>query len=274
MNKTIRKILILLVTLLAICSACGKQEKVTEVTLGEGLPRLEFAVPMTDTELPADASAEMKHFYTSETDEPDVYVYQYDKNDMTLEDFGNAQAAEHKVFCNMIEQDGISVANIVYYEVVDEIHYITRAFIYEAEDSFVKVCWAHKTEEADLGNTGNKLYMMKQYDAVPANVTGDRYEMRYMPQTDVLPRVTVSEFPKGSDTLQGFIDGYAAEYELKKGELIKRNGFDAAFIGYVDQGVFYVKAYLDCGETYVLLEAENEAPKFQHVVNALIDTIH
>ena len=52
-----------------------------------------------------------------------------------------------------------------------------------------------------------------------------------------------------------------------------RNDLNLAFIGYIDEGIFKTRAFIDDGSDYVLLSAEAEASKFQHLTNALIDAI-
>ena len=51
------------------------------------------------------------------------------------------------------------------------------------------------------------------------------------------------------------------------------SGLPLAFIGYIDDGIFKTRAFIEDGTDYTLLSAEAEVMRFQHVTNALIDAI-
>lgn len=296
--KKLKRIFLLAVLIIAALAltACGKTEPVNEVSLGDGLPAFEFSVPMNK----ADISEENLEaaYVTDNTTAPDVYVYSYEKADgQTLEDFGGEFAAQYKVFCNMISYEDIPCANITY-ELTDGKDFIVRSYVFESDDAFKQICFRYKTEKTVLGESGKTISLMDGWEektadgAFPAE-TDYEYADEYLPLIRIrefdkdyftaetydealMPNTTEEEYSEWAEdgwTLEEAIAFYDDNYELLKGELIWRNGLDVAFIGYIDEGIFYVRAVIDCGDDYVMLCAENDAALFQHVVNALIDTI-
>ena len=300
-NQNVKKIvaLALAVAVLLCTVACGSKTY-QEIPLGDGLPTWQLAQTYTAAKLPADAKAQdLTAIYTAD-DAANIYVYRYEKQDgATLENMGQELAATYKVFCNMVEVDGCPGANVTYYEAMGDAHYIVRSYLFEGTEEFVKLCFLHKTEQISLAESDLQIHLMSGYtkaenlDRLPPHETEYTYADEYLPtvriwqrsKLDLLPelydaglsgKVTDEQYAayaKDGWTLEEIVSLYDGAYDLLKGELIQRNGFDVGFIGYIDAGVFYVRAFIDYGEDYIVLCAENDAAKFQHVVNALIDTI-
>ena len=301
--KILTKLVLLAVLIMAslALSACGKTEPVSEVSLGDGLPTFEVAEENYKTVYPTDYDDPgLEIAYTTENNAvPDVWLYSFEKAEgQTLESFGNDIAARYKVFCNMISYEDVPCANITYYRNVGDTDCIIRSYVFEAEAEFKAICLLYKTTEAQLAETNKTIDLMSCYSEKETDSIFP-YEKVYEYADDYLPTIRVREFGKdyfsaetydaslmpntteeeysswAEDgwTLEEAIEFYDDNYELLKGEIIQRNGLDAAFIGYIDEGVFYVRAVIDCGDEYVMLCAENDAALFQHVVNALIDTI-
>ena len=302
MLKKILAIAIAIISaLLLVACASGASNAVDEIALGDGLPTFELSKALTKAAVPNDADEGLQAVYTNvDADVPDVWVYSFGKADgQTLESFGQDWAAEHKVFCNMISYDDCPCANVTYYRNVDDEDRIIRSYIFESDESFRVICFLYKTEETGLGESGKLVSLMSGfredtvYDGVFPYEREYKYEDEYLPMirvrefgknyftadtynSELMPDTTQEEYSAWAQngwTLEEAIEFYADNYELLKGEIIERNGLDAAFIGYIDGDVFYVRALIDCGDEYVMLCAENDAALFQHVVNALIDTI-
>lgn len=302
MLKKILAIAIVIISALLLV-ACGGSNAVDEIALGDGLPTFEFPEKLYRTALPDGIEDEdfITAAYTAENEDmPDVWIYSLGKADgQTLESFGQGWAAEYNVFCNMTEYDGCPCANVTYYREVDGEDRIVRSYIFENDEGFAVICFLHKTEVTELGDSGKLISLLSGFseetasDGVFPCETDYRYEDEYLPMirvrefakdcftadtynSELMPNTTQEEYSAWAQngwTLEEAIEFYDDNYELLKGELIQRNGLDVAFIGYIDEGVFYVRAVIDCGDEYVMLCAENDAAIFQHVVNALIDTI-
>lgn len=297
--------ILLSVMLLAVLllTACGNSDSntVDEIALGDGLPTFELQDgPYKIVPTYSDDDVQETLYTAQNTDAADVCVYSYGKADgQTLESFGQDWAAEYNVFCNMTSYDGYDCANVTYYKEIDGEDYIIRSYIFESEDEFKIICFLYKTEITELGESGKVISLINGYsaedaaDSVFPDETDYEYEDEYLPTIRIrefakdyftadtfneklMPDTTREEYSAWAEdgwTLEEAIEFYDDNYELLKGELIQRNGLDVAFIGYIDEGVFYVRAVIDCGDEYIMLCAENDAAIFQHVVNALIDTI-
>lgn len=311
--KNCKKIIIAVLLILAAAAcltSCGKKH-VDEFSIGEGLPTWYLSKEYYAAELPDDAAEQDLYaiYKTDEADDPDVYVYRYEKQGKTLEDMGNELAGKYKVFCNMInykncpiaEDDDTPVANVTYYDTMGEEHYIVRTYIFEGSDEFVKLCLMNKTSPVQLGKTEYNLQMINGFESAEETDSAFPYEEVYKYDNHpYLPTVRIRQLPKDCFTENDYsaealpetakaefaqfaADGwsmdeiiavYKENFDLLKGEVIHRNGFDTAFIGFIEDGIFYVRAFLDLGDDYVIICAEGDAFRFQHVVNALIDTIY
>ena len=291
---------VLLISL--VCTGvCCYAESTAAIHLGNGLPDWELIGPYTVTKLPETSDDEgLSDIYRSDAGFSDIYIYRYPKDDsISLEQFTQQLASERHIFCNMITDRGVSAAILNYYDCINGDPYIVQAYIYETDDSFTEICTHFKTESVPFGSNGLSIHMISEYDAQEQKYTPLLSDTVYSTENDRLPQLRVREFPKNdfqveiiepelfdviSDgkytalakdgwTLEEFVLIYDECFELSKGEVTCRNDLDHAFIGYIDNGIFYTRAFIDDEETYILLSAEAEVSKFQHVTNALIDAV-
>ena len=291
---------VLLVFLFCL-SGCGSSASVTEISLGDDLP-----VWMLDGEhsveaLPDNAEEEgLIGVYTTDTDKADVYVYSFPKEDgISLEDFGQQKAAERSIFCNMMTDRGTPAAVLNYYDSIGDEHYIVQAYIYESEKAFVEVCTMFKTEVVSAGTDDLSVRLIREYEGQPQSDSPLEFDTVYATENDRLPQLRIrklsgNDFPADvvepdlltavSDEEYAALaaDGWTPDeivslydecYDLLKGEVMCRNDLDLAFVGFVDEGIFKTRAVIVDGDDYLMLSAEAEASKFQHVTNALIDAI-
>lgn len=291
---------VLLIVLLCI-GICCHAESVTEIPLGDGLPVWMLDGAHISAELPEHAGEQgLIGIYTTDTDSADVYVYSFPReHDLSLEDFGQRLAAERSIFCNMLTDRGVPAAVLNYCDCIEGEHYIVQAYIYETDESFIEVCTMFKTESVSLGNGDYSIHMIREYVAQEQSESTLLFDTVYLIENDRLPQLHILQFPKDdfpaeiiepelrravSDeqyaslaadgwTPGEFVSLYAAGYDLLKGEVTCRNGLDHAFIGYIDGGVFKTRAFIVDGDDYILMCAEAEAARFQHVTNALIDAV-
>lgn len=230
----------------------------------------------------------------------EVSGYSYPKEDgVSLEEFGQKKAAEHNVFCNMMTDGGAPAAVLNYHDCAEGRHYIVQTYFHETGDCFVEVRTAYKTEPVPLGSGDLSIHMIREYEAREQKDSPLLFDAAYSAANERLPQVFIrqfykDDFPAGiiepklrgavSDdrcaglaadgwTLEELISLYRAGFDLLKGEITRRNGFDLAFIGYIDEGIFKTRAFLDGGDYYTMICAEAEAAKFQHITNALIDAV-
>ena len=262
--------------LLLICLcflACGNNNVITEISLGDGLPVWELEGEYIAS-VPSEAEdSSLTGIYTTDSDCADIWVYSYPKdNGKTLEAFGQELAGEYGVFCNMMKDGEIPVAVINYYESAEAEPYIVQAYIYESETEFIKICNKFKTETVPLGTGGLNINMIREYEAEErsGDDKGLSFDTVYSSDNDKLPLLRVAEFNKkefpveagdpdlskalkdkqveilGEDgwTCKDFISLYGEIYDLKKGELQNRNGLNLAFIGFVDNGIFKTRAFI------------------------------
>lgn len=282
-------------------SGCNAALSVTEIDLGDNLPKWQLNQEHTVEKISDD---EKKHgvagIYVTDTDDADVHVYNYPKKTgVSLEEFGQQQASKYNVFCNMMTDRNIPVAVLNYHECIEDEHYIVQAYIYEGDTDFVEVCTMFKTDVIPLGVSDLSVRMIRDYEEQIESGGPLIYDEKYVAENDRLPLLRVkqfekSEFPvefiepgmlnKVSDrkfkafakdgwTLKEIVSFYDENYKLIKGEVISRNNLKLAFMGYIDDGVFKTRAVINDNNDYVMLGAEAEASEFQHVTNALIDTI-
>lgn len=291
---------VLLIVLLCI-GVCAQAGSVTEIQLGDGLPVWQLDEAHTAAALPDNADEQgLIGIYSTDTGLADVYVYSFPRDGgVSLEEFGQQLAAERNIFCNMLTDRGTPAAVLNYYDCIDDGHYIIQAYIYEAEKSFIEVCTMFKTECVSLGAGDLSIHMILEYDAKAQTESPLLSDTLYCTENDRLPQLRIREFGKDdfpiefaepelfnsvSDekvadlaadgwTLEEFVSIYDESYDLLKGEVTSRNDLDHAFIGYIDGGIFKTRALIDDGDDYILLCAEAEASRFQHVTNALIDAV-
>lgn len=299
--KPIQVLLLFMLFVLPALPACGEDRtEYTVIDLGDGLLPWETDFPVHPKELPENAQETgLKEIYASGLNEPEIYIYRYaEDGDMTLEELGQKKAAEHQVFCNMMKDRGQDAAVLNYYQPSGDSPSIVQAYIYQTENGFTEVCNLYPTEALPFGLDGLSFRMIQGYTA---EMRSDRfpYEAVYRTDAERLPDVKVIQMSRDISaealyhggciaeeemeriaayaldgwTKEEWIACYQDRYELKKGEIQKRNGLDMAFIGYIDAGIFKVRAFIDQGDDYILLCAEDEAADFQHITNALIDTV-
>lgn len=301
-----KRTLISLISFLAVLAlllqlaGCGK-EAVYSIDLGDGLPAWNFtearyASKVTDAEKEAGVDA----IYRTDTKKADVYVYRYEKaSGETLESFGQKQAEKYDVFCNITEKNGAPAASFCHFDRKDDGDFLVNSIVFETETQFVMVCAMYKTEKVKLADTDLCIHMMREYTMSKPEETTFPYEIIYTPENNYLPTVKIRRFAKdyfnadtfdtstlkdttrekyleyaeGGWTLEEELAFYADSYTMQKSEIIRRNGFDAAFMGYLDEGVMKVKAILDYGNEYIMICAEDSPEAYNHFVNALIDAI-
>lgn len=291
-----------LLLIFALClSACGKTTSVTEISLGEGLPVWMLDGEYTAAKLPDHAEeAGLIGVYTTDSNRADVYVYSFPMEDgLSLEEFGQQQAARRNVFCNMLTDRDVPAAVLNYHEFREGEHYIVQAYIYEAGANFIEVSTMFKTELVPFACGDLSIRMIREYDAQEQNDSPLLFDTVYLTENDRLPMLQIRQFSKNDfpadviepDLIHAVSDGqfaalaeggwtqeeilslYEASYDLLRGEVMVRNDLTLAFIGYIDEGIFKTRAVIDDGTDYVMLSAEAEAARFQHITNALIDAI-
>lgn len=287
---------ILALSMLVSLCACGKKN-VTKIELGEGLSPWTLSEERYEDALPEDAAQQcLTAVYRTDGDGADIFVYRYPKEDgVSLTDIGQAQADENGVFCNMMTDNGVPCANSVFARDTG----LVQTYLYEGEDDFVKVSLEYKSDAVPLGDSGLSILLPKGYSAQENKDSVYPYDVTYTTDCPYLPTVEVRSFGKDLFTSGDFdaekfdefdgalfsslsSDGLTAEEEIElysqahdliKGEMIKRNGYDVAFIGYIENGKFYVRAFVDNGDELLAIGAQAQTAAFRHVVNALIDTI-
>ena len=290
----------LLLIFLLCTGVCCYAESVSVIPLGDGLPDWELNGAYIAEVLPeTDDDEGLSGIYTSDAGLSDIYVYSFPKDGVTLEEFGQQLASQRHIFCNMMTDRGVPAAVLNYYDRIQGEPYIVQAYIYETDDSFVEVCTLFKTDFIPFGDSDLSVHMISEYDVQEQQGSELLSDTVYRTENERLPQLRIREFAKDdfpaeiiepelldtvSDrkyaalaengwTLEEFVSIYDERYELSKGEVTCRNDLDHAFLGYIDGGIFYTRAFIDDGEVYILLSAEAEAPKFQHVTNALIDAV-
>ena len=292
---------VLLLILLLCTGVCCHAESAAAIPLGDGLPDWVLDEPYSAEKLPATAGEQgLSGIYTTDAGLSDVYVYSFSKDaGVTLEEFGQQLAAQRNIFCNMTTDRGVPAAVLNYFDRIDGEPYIVQAYIYETGKSFVEVCTRFSTEAVPLGGSALSIHMISEYDPKEQKNAPLLSDTVYRTDNERLPQLRICQFsgdnfpaelidPELPDavsdesyaalaedgwTLEEFVAIYDASHELLKGEVTCRNDLDHAFIGYIDDGVFHTRAFIDDGEDYILLGAEAETSKFQHVTNALIDAI-
>ncbi len=285
----------------ALClSSCGKADSVTEISLGEDLPVWMLDGEHTAERIPKNAGEGLIGIYTDKSGLADVYVYSFPKEEgLSLEEFGQKLATERNIFCNMLTDRDVPAAVLNYYESVGEEHSVVQAYIYESAGNFLEVCTVFKTELLPFGSGDLSIRMIREYAGEEKTGSPLAFDREYLTENDRLPTLRIREFSKdefpteilepdladavseeeysalaeGGWEAEEIISLYGESYDLLRGDVMFRNDLNLAFIGYIDEGIFKTRAFIDDGSDYVLLSAEAEASKFQHLTNALIDAI-
>lgn len=224
--------------------------------------------------------------YTAQNGEADYLVRRIPK-ESSLEEFAQARAAEQGVFCNYLPRLGQNPAVLNYADALNGEPRLNQCWIYEDEEAFVQVSVLYHLESMELA-PGIQISIPLGYsrEAVPDSIFPE--ETMFQSHNLDLPTLRVrafgknvfeddlelAEYSEDGWTLEEWIAAYGARYSLLKGEILHKNGLDIAFIGYIEENCFKVRAVIDCGTQYRMLCAEAPKDSFQHVTNALLDLIH
>lgn len=287
----------LLLSLLCM-GGCCYDEPAEVISLGDGLPDWELN-EVYNFEAPAGNVTEegLSGIYTSDAGLSDIFIYKFPKEGrITLEEFDRQLAEERHVFCNMMTDRGVPCAVLNFFDRIKGKPYLVQAYIYETKDTFIEVCTLFKTQSVPFGSNDLFIHMISEYGVQEQKSGPLLSDTVYHSDNDRLPMLRIQEFDKAvfpaesidpelvleerftslaenGWTPEEFVSIYDECFELSKGEVTCRNDLDHAFIGYTDDSIFYTRAFIDDGEVYVLLSAEAEASKFQHITNALIDAV-
>ena len=301
--KSYKKYLcIAVLLLLMLClGGCAKTASVTEITLDKSLPVWMLKEEHTVAKLPDNAKEQgLIGAYVTDTDLSDVYVYRFPGADgVSLEEFGGQKASERHIFCNMLTDREVPAAVLNYHDTMDGEHYIVQAYIYQAGADFIEVRTLFKTKPIAFGASDLSIHMIREYEAEEQKDSPLLFDTEYRTENERLPLLRIRQFPKDDFpveviepellhavseeeyaalagdgwTLEEIVSLYREGYDISKGEVVIRNGLPLAFIGYIDDGIFKTRAFIEDGTDYILLSAEAEVMRFQHVTNALIDAI-
>ena len=290
------------VALLVLCAGiCCNAVSSTSIPLGDGLPDwLSEGVYTAKAPQEFTTVEGLAGIYTADADSPVIYVYRLSKADgISLEEFGQQMGEQHHVFCNMMNDRGVSAAVLNYYDCYGDEPFIVQAYIYETEDHFVEVRTLFRTVLIPFGGDDLFIHMINEYEEQVQKDSSLLSDAVYRTANEKLPQLRIRRFPKAEFPveivepalldavsaeevaalaadewmLDEFVTIYDKRFELLKGEVTCRNDLDHAFVGYIDDGVFHTRAFIDDGEVYILLSAQAEFSRFQHVTNALIDAV-
>ncbi len=275
-------------------------KNVFEIPLGEGLP----AWPAAGEYRVASARSETGYpallYVSDDENAPDLRLTRRQKEaGETLESAGEKLAGEKKVYCNMTSRMGAPTAELTFFEASGGAEYVVSAYVFEGENELVTLSELRKTTRVPLVGTGLTMCLMNGFSAsenraglFPEELVytyGDpflptvrirRFAKTDFPETSYDPALTpkttrgeFAELARGGWEREDIVALYMREHDLSRHEVFRRNGLDAAFVGFTEEGVFTVRAYLALGESYVGICAENDAPRFRHVISALIDSV-
>ena len=150
----------------------------------------------------------------------------------------------------LYSNDEIKILICYYYEYFEGEHYINQAYIYEATEKFVEVCTRFRTENVKIGSSGLSIRMMREYDEKELDDKRLLFEKEYTANNDHLPAINIKQVSKedfsvetaepdllaviekngisvkkNAQALEEILSLYETGYDLKKGEIINRNGF-------------------------------------------------
>ena len=230
-------------------------------------------------------------FISKDADKPEIQIFADAKTDKTLEEFGQSQAEMHNVFCNMMGDTAV----LNYYLGGR----FVQDYIAERNNVFFTFSYVYKPEKHTVSGSDMSFLLPAGYTGTTDADSAFEHEVDYAPNSESFPDLSVRSFAKdyftadrydanvftgttkkqfasyAKDgwTLDEWLKLYGENHELVRGEIMKRNGLDLAFIAFVEDGIFNVRAVIDDGDGYLLLCARDDAASFQHVTNAIIDTI-
>ncbi|MBQ0098027.1 MAG: hypothetical protein KBS62_03725 [Oscillospiraceae bacterium] len=301
MKRTVSIILILCIAL-CLLPACSLNGTVTEFQIGDGLPVWKFNEPRHEKELPANAEElGLVKIFAGDEDNADIYVYEYEKNDMTLEEKGQEQAGEYQVTSSIRVSNDRYTATYIYFDAKSEEKNIVQAYIFEGLQKFVKICVRYKTDQLSIGESNLTFRIPKGYSV--RKIHDDVFPscFQYSSNTDYMPKIVARIFDKNyftADmydetlmknitkedfeffakdgwTLKETADVYASMFApVKRKEMMNRNGFNIAFLGYTQDGILSARAIIDNGKDFVMLCADDKEDEFVHIISALIDSIN
>ncbi len=175
--------LVMVLAMVFAFTACGSQMEdvdnentgVTEISVGEGLPTFTFENPKYEQELSDTAAEEMTHYYTMDEagEVPACGIFEFDKNDMTLEEFTVETATEYRACWEVSQFEGVDCGFLVSsYESDDEWLY-DRTWIFEKEDKFVAFSFYSVTKEIAIGDSNYSVYIPTLYEESDADTENE-----------------------------------------------------------------------------------------------------
>lgn len=218
----------------------------------------------------------------------------------TLESYGQTRAAEHNIFCNMMDDHGTPAAVLNYFERSENKPYIVQSYIYDRGAYFKESRHLFRTRAVSPLGSSLNICLPCKYETVLSADSSFPYELICTCRDTDLPPLKIRRFPMNdfpamyiaeTDRLTGIspeliaslADGgwtrdelaelYGSSFKLMKREIVERNGLNIAFLGYADSGVLKVRAFIEDNDSYIMLCAEAAVSEFQHVTNAIIDSI-
>lgn len=254
----------------------SEKNAVKKASLGKTLPEWHFTETLYEGLVDEKARAlGLAGVYKSDVSMEDVRIYRIPKDGRSLEEYGKQEAEKLMVFCNMMDVSGYPAAVLNCYDDNHEEPIYVQEYIFEDRDEFVKVCTIYKTREYDLSRADAVFRLPLEYSEKIVTEGREFVSIIYEEYCEKLPTFRLTQIEKQAEgrTLEEEIEYYGKEHKLIRGDLFKRNGLETAFMGWIENGKLYVKAVLDLGGTYVILNAEDPPQVFQHVVNAVIDSV-
>ena len=253
-----------------------KKKAVDRAELGNGLPQWHFTETLYEGHIDEKAGAMgLAGVYKSDVSKEDVRVYRIPKEGRTLEEYGKQESEKLLVFCNMMDVEGYPAAVLNCYDDNHEEPIYVQEYIFEDSEEFVKVCTLYKTNEHELKLSDAVFRLPAEYAESVVTEGREYISMIYEEYCEKLPTFRLTQIRKEAEgkSLEEELKETGMEHELIRGEIFRRNDIELAFMGWIEEGKLFVKAVLDMGESYIILNAEDPPKVFQHVVNAVIDSV-
>lgn len=301
MKRTVSIILILCMAL-CLLPSCSLNGTVTEFQIGEGLPVWKFNEPRHEKGLPANAEElGLVKIFAGDEEKADIYVYEYEKNDMTLEEKGKEEAGEYKVTSSIRVSNDRYTATYIYFDAKSEEKNIVQAYIFEGLKKFVKICVRYKTDQIIIGDSNLTFRLPKGYSVRKIHDDVFPSVFQYTSNTEYMPKITARVFNKDyftGDMYDGSLENNISKYvfeqyandgwtlheaadiyakmfaPLQREEIMHRNDLDIAFLGYKQDDNLSARAVIDNGKEYVMLCIDDKEDEFVHILTALIDSIN
>ncbi len=247
---------------------------IKSIRLGGNLPEWRLKDPMEKKPLAKEQESRgMLALYDDENARESVEIYGYEKSEDTLDSFGQKRAAEHRVMCITTSVDGYASAVYNFYRGEDQSY--VQEYIFEEDDRFLAVCAVYKTKEIDLAPSGYRMRISREYALKDVMEEEEKKVMEFIEFLKSLPTITISILDKQGEkrTLAQILGDELKRHDFIKAELICRNSLDAAFMGWLHGGELHAKALVDLGDYYLKIKADDPVSIFQHMVNAMIDSV-